>query len=154
MADIAAGGLTFGGGAVLGALFGALGGAGLAQGVNHFTQRGRPCLRWESEFLLSTWENCLLRYLAVAHYGRGRGRFTGAEVVATWQRSLEVQLNPMRERVKRELRDASPNSRTQLVSFFTQQARTILLAVLQDLHGVELATEKPRGAFAPGKILN
>jgi hypothetical protein len=74
-ADLAAGGLTFGGGLVLGALLGALGAAGLGQGFDLVRGRGEPQVRWNAEFLGRLLRRTLLRYLTLAHFGRGRGAF-------------------------------------------------------------------------------
>lgn len=83
-ADLAAGGLTFGAGMLAGALLGALGGAGLAKGVNLVRGRTGPVLRWDDAFLTGLVASSLLRYLAVAHYGRGRGGFVEAEYPPFW----------------------------------------------------------------------
>src|SRR6185503_4382508 len=50
-ADLIAGGLTFGAGMVVGAILGALGGAGVAEGVNVVRGREESSLRWEEAFL-------------------------------------------------------------------------------------------------------
>lgn len=89
-ADLAAGGLTFGAGMVAGAIVGALGGAGLARGVNVFRGRSDASLRWEDAFLDGLVTSALLRYLAVAHYGRGRGAWTEGEYPPHW-RELVVE---------------------------------------------------------------
>ncbi|MCK8609297.1 DUF3482 domain-containing protein [Agromyces sp. C10] len=89
-ADLAAGGLTFGAGMVAGAIVGALGGAGLARGVNVYRGRSDASLRWEDAFLDGLVTSSLLRYLAVAHYGRGRGAWTEGEYPPFW-RELVVE---------------------------------------------------------------
>ena len=71
-ADIAAGGLTFGGGMVAGGITGALGASGLAHGYNLIKGK-TPSIRWSAEFYEGLVRSALLRYLAVAHFGRGRG---------------------------------------------------------------------------------
>ena len=81
-ADLIAGGLTFGAGMVAGAIIGALGGAGVAQGVNVVRGRTESSLRWEEAFLDGLVTSALLRYLAVAHYGRGRGAWRAGRVPA------------------------------------------------------------------------
>lgn len=84
-ADLMAGGLTFGAGMVAGAIIGALGGAGIAQGVNVVRGRTESSLRWEEAFLDGLVTSALLRYLAVAHYGRGRGAWRGGEYPSHWR---------------------------------------------------------------------
>lgn len=84
-ADLAAGGLTFGAGMVAGAIVGALGGAGIARGVNVVRGRSDSSLRWEEAFLDGLITSALLRYLAIAHYGRGRGAWTQGEYAPFWR---------------------------------------------------------------------
>ncbi len=84
-ADLIAGGLTFGAGMVAGAIIGALGGAGVAQGVNVVRGRTESSLRWEEAFLDGLVTSALLRYLAVAHYGRGRGAWRQGEYPPHWR---------------------------------------------------------------------
>lgn len=84
-ADLIAGGLTFGAGMVAGAILGALGGAGVAQGVNVVRGRDESSLRWEEAFLDGLVTSAVLRYLAVAHYGRGRGAWREGEYPPHWR---------------------------------------------------------------------
>jgi hypothetical protein len=75
-ADLAAGGLTFGAGALLGGIVGTLGASGAAGAT---TLRGvvDGKVGWSVEFLSQRPAAAPLRYLAVAHYGRGRGEGRG-----------------------------------------------------------------------------
>ena len=84
-ADLAAGGLTFGAGMLVGAVIGALGGAGIARGVNVVRGRTESSLRWEEAFLDGLVTSALLRYLAIAHYGRGRGEWKESEYPPFWR---------------------------------------------------------------------
>lgn len=84
-ADIASGGLTFGAGMLTGAVLGALGGAGIARGVNVARGRTEDAVRWEDDFLHELLATLLLRYLAVAHYGRGRGEWKASEYPPFWR---------------------------------------------------------------------
>jgi hypothetical protein len=84
-ADLAAGGLTFGAGMLVGAVIGALGGAGIARGVNVVRGRTESSLRWEEAFLDGLVTSALLRYLAIAHYGRGRGEWKQSEYPTFWR---------------------------------------------------------------------
>jgi len=83
-ADLAAGGLTFGAGMLAGAVLGALGGVGIARGMNLARGRTGTSLRWDDAFLSGLVASALLRYLAVAHYGRGRGDFVETEYPPFW----------------------------------------------------------------------
>jgi hypothetical protein len=87
-ADLASGGLTFGAGMLAGALLGALGGAGVARGMNVVRGKTEATLRWEEAFLGNLVTASLLRYLAVAHYGRGRGEWKASEAPLFWRESV------------------------------------------------------------------
>jgi hypothetical protein len=83
-ADLATGGLSFGAGLVAGALLGALGGAGVARGMNLARGAGAPSLQWSEAFLGGLVAALLLRYLAVAHHGRGGGEWRERECPPFW----------------------------------------------------------------------
>ena len=83
-ADLATGGLTVGGGMLTGAVLGALGGAGVARGMNVARGKSGVVLRWDEAFLSTLFTSSILRYLAVAHYGRGRGDWTEDEYPPFW----------------------------------------------------------------------
>lgn len=85
-ADVVSGGLTLGGGMLAGALLGALGAAGVARGINIVRGGGGAAVAWSDEALDSAVEASLLRYLAVAHFGRGRGDWSPGEAPTHWRR--------------------------------------------------------------------
>jgi 50S ribosome-binding GTPase/Domain of unknown function (DUF3482) len=91
-ADVAAGGLTLGGGLLAGGLLGALGAAGLARAVNLVRGTDKSWIAWNGEALDTLLEAALLRYLAVAHFGRGRGDWERAETPAHWKPVVEAAL--------------------------------------------------------------
>ncbi|MEP7328981.1 MAG: DUF3482 domain-containing protein [Betaproteobacteria bacterium] len=91
-ADLAAGGLTFGAGMLTGALLGALGGAGIARGVNVARGTTDDAVRWDDAFLHQLLTTLLLRYLAVAHYGRGRGEWQASEYPSFWRARVTAVL--------------------------------------------------------------
>ncbi len=84
-ADIFSGGLSFGGGMLAGAILGALGGAGLARGFQLIKSEQLPEVSWSPVFLEQLADQILLRYLAVAHFGRGRGEFRDEGASHRWQ---------------------------------------------------------------------
>jgi hypothetical protein len=88
-ADLMAGGLTMGGGALLGAIVGALTMAGAAWGFNVRSDRNVPMVQFADPFLQTLLVGSVLRYLAVAHFGRGRGNFVEGEAPAFWQSEVE-----------------------------------------------------------------
>ncbi|WP_448006098.1 DUF3482 domain-containing protein [Agromyces bauzanensis] len=98
-ADLMAGGLTFGAGMVAGAIVGALGGAGIARGVNVMRGRTESSLRWDEAFLDGLVSSALLRYLAIAHYGRGRGAWTESEYPPFWRPMVVDAVVAQRERL-------------------------------------------------------
>ncbi|WP_296944091.1 DUF3482 domain-containing protein [uncultured Massilia sp.] len=91
-ADLMAGGLTLGGGALLGAIVGGLTAAGAAWGFNTGTDRARPDVQFADPFLRTLLVGSVLRYLAVAHFGRGRGNFVEGEAPPFWQTEVEGAL--------------------------------------------------------------
>jgi hypothetical protein len=93
-ADIATGGLTLGGGLLAGALIGALGAAGLARGINVVRGTDQSWLRWSDEAMGPLVEAALLRYLAVAHFGRGRGEWVQGEAPPHWHATVAAALQP------------------------------------------------------------
>ncbi|MDL1859776.1 DUF3482 domain-containing protein [Betaproteobacteria bacterium PRO7] len=84
-ADLATGGLSFGAGLLAGGLLGALGAAGLARGYNLVRDLDTSSVAWSDEALHDLAINALLGYLAVAHYGRGRGDWKQSESPPFWR---------------------------------------------------------------------
>jgi predicted GTPase len=91
-ADLMAGGLTMGAGALLGAIVGGLTMAGAAWGFNQGQDRNKPTVQFADPFLQSMLTSAMLRYLAVAHFGRGRGNWVEGEAPAFWQTEVEAAL--------------------------------------------------------------
>jgi 50S ribosome-binding GTPase/Domain of unknown function (DUF3482) len=89
-ADIASGGLTFGAGLLVGGLLGALGGAGLARGYNVVRGAQTTTVQWSDGALDELAAGALLRYLAVAHYGRGRGEWTARGYPDFWSAAVKA----------------------------------------------------------------
>ena len=84
-ADLGSGGLTFGAGALIGGIIGVLGGGGVARAYNLARGGQDGHVRWSAEFLTQRFVAAILRYLAVAHYGRGRGDWVEGEYPAHWR---------------------------------------------------------------------
>ena len=84
-ADLAAGGVTLGAGALIGGIVGALGGAGAAHAYNLARDADGLNVAWSGRFLTQRVQAALLRYLAVAHFGRGRGDWAEGEYPKHWQ---------------------------------------------------------------------
>ncbi|HXJ81747.1 MAG TPA: GTPase domain-containing protein [Candidatus Methylomirabilis sp.] len=96
-ADVGLGGLTFGGGAVLGAILGALGGAGLAAGYRLAQGDRAPAVSWSGQFLSELCGDAVLRYLAVAHFGRGRGGYADIAMSPRWAGLVSAVLDGYRD---------------------------------------------------------
>ena len=95
-ADVLSGGLTLGGGLLAGGILGALGAAGLARCVNLVRGTEQSWLTWNAEAMGTMLEAALLRYLAVAHFGRGRGDWAQGESPPHWKEVIEQALAPHR----------------------------------------------------------
>ena len=87
-ADLGAGGLTFGAGALIGGVLGVFGGRGLAKAYNLARGGQTGTVRWSPEFLFERIAAALMRYLAVAHFGRGRGEFVSGSAPSHWQAAV------------------------------------------------------------------
>lgn len=135
-ADVLSGGLTLGGGLIAGALIGALGAAGLARGVNVVRGVERAELHWNDEALDRLTGSVVLTYLAVAHYGRGRGEWSASEHPSFWGGVVDRQL-PARRALLHGLwgdaREVQPPTEPSLAK--AQQAvHTLTAAVLGELY--------------------
>jgi len=93
-ADVVAGGLTFGAGMLVGGVIGGLTGAGVARGMNRLAGADQPEVRWSADFLNALARSSVLRYLAVAHFGRGRGKYVEGEAPSFWRDEVEQQFEP------------------------------------------------------------
>ena len=99
-ADLAAGGLTFGAGMLAGGIAGALGASGVAHALNLVRGEKEAALRWSAEFYEGLVRSALLRYLAVAHFGRGRGDYTQSESPPFWQDMVAAEVAARRAEVR------------------------------------------------------
>jgi len=94
-ADLALGGLSLGGGALLGAVIGGYGGIKGAR-VFQKLRGGEPELTWSDALLSRTCGELVLRYLAVSHHGRGRGRWRDREHPEFWRAAVKQSLQERR----------------------------------------------------------
>ncbi len=134
-ADLAAGGLTFGAGILTGAVLGALGGAGIARGVNVVRGKSEDVVRWDDAFLRGLVITVSLRYLAVAHYGRGRGDWKASEFPTFWHARVDAALAARAPALARLLALRTPDSDAARVHDAAQGLlQDLLRAVLLDLY--------------------
>ena len=155
-ADVASGGLTLGGGMIAGGVLGALGAAGIAEGVNRVRGTDRSWVAWSREALAPMPDAALLRYLAVAHFGRGRGRWADAAAPEHWAAAVHAALEPHREVLAGLWRGiegpevgaaAIETTRRGLQPVLAAAARDALLRMYPDA-----AAALPAGAGAGGEI--
>jgi GTPase SAR1 family protein len=146
-ADLMAGGLTLGAGALLGGVVGALTFAGAAWGFNSGTDRNQPTVQFSDEFLRTLVLAGVLRYLAVAHFGRGRGNFVEGEAPPFWQAEVErsvaaceAELGGIWQVLRAEPDQAKASAALQLV------VAKIAARTLSELYpgtAIEFSSEKP-----------
>jgi hypothetical protein len=132
-ADAISGGLTLGGGMIAGGILGALGGSALARGYRLVGGREEPSVQWTPEFLDALCKQVLLRYLAVAHFGRGRGAYRDIEQPGHWTSAVdraltrhESALGEIWKAATSEHPQPSPRTRSRLRDIVADTARTIL----------------------------
>jgi len=132
-ADLASGGMTFGAGLLVGGVLGALGGAGLARGYNLARGAGLTTLAWTDEVLDELAASALLGYLAVAHYGRGRGDWAPSEYPAHWRDTVAAALVPLQEALRHawSLRGDAPEA---IKPVLREALRAAAGAVLHELY--------------------
>jgi hypothetical protein len=146
-ADLAAGGLTFGAGMLTGAVLGALGGAGLARAFNVARGQTDETIRFDDAFIGRLATNAMLRYLAVAHYGRGRGDFVESEAPATWRGVIEAAMAERSETLEAILAMRAPEcDAAEISDALTAYLRQTMLAVLDELYPGALAASPFRPA--------
>lgn len=140
-ADLFTGGLSLGGGMLLGALAGGLGAAGIAKAFNTVRRGGQAKVAWSAEVLTRTANHFLLRYLSVAHFGRGRGAWREREVPAFWRKAVGESVNSRAvyyRGIWKAARGASGEEslrelRGRLVPLLTGSAREVLAAFYPDV---------------------
>ena len=99
-ADLGAGGLTFGAGALIGGVLGAFGARGIASAYNLARGSQDGTVRWSAEFLERRLAAALMRYLAVAHFGRGRGDFVAGLAPAHWLETVNEAVQMRRAQLQ------------------------------------------------------
>jgi len=147
-ADLVTGGLTLGGGLIAGGVLGALGAAGLARGLNVVRGTDRDWIRWDDEAMPALVEAALLRYLAVAHFGRGRGDWTPGEAPSHWPAAVHDALQPHAAALAslwhgRSLRLDAPDEAERLATALQPIVDAALRATLARLYPAAAAADNP-----------
>lgn len=138
-ADLAASGLTFGAGALIGGVLGALGAGGLTTAYNVARGTETSLVRWSPGFLSDRVTAAIIRYLAVAHFGRGRGEFVTGEFPPFWGEMVTAAVAVERDalyRIWQRLQDGAP----------VADAAGLLEPVLRSLTGKVLTRLYPQAA--------
>ncbi len=134
-ADLASGGMTLGGGAIVGMLLGGGTTYAIAKGYN-LAQTGRNRVRWSEAHFREQVKSILLLYLAVAHFGRGRGDWRDpVNNPARWQELVGEQVEAKRGAWgKLWKKGADDPDATVLKADLAKELRTALVAVLGQLY--------------------
>lgn len=98
--DLATGGFSLGLGALIGTVFGALGGVGLAAVYNHKKEVNQTTVSWSQSALITFFTEVILLYLAVSHFGRGRGNWLESESPDYWKQLSRAYISNNSENVQ------------------------------------------------------
>jgi hypothetical protein len=102
---------------------------------------------WNAEALDQMVEAALLRYLAVAHFGRGRGEWAPGESPSHWREATQLAMQPYREglnTVWRE-RDAARDE-------MAEESQVLIAASLQTVF-TQVTSDVLRGLYPQMKVL-
>jgi hypothetical protein len=128
-ADLAAGGLTLGAGMLVGSILGAVGAGSAARGYNMARGDETNFVRWSEEFFFGLIRSALLRYLAVAHFGRGRGEWEEGEHPTSWRELVDQVLDPERRTIRTiwtQARDDGTDPRQPIEELLSRTAAELL----------------------------
>ena len=129
-ADVMSGGLTMGGGLLTGGVLGAISGAGVIRGYNLLKGADIPTVTWSDEVLIDLVRNGLLAYLAVSHFGRGRGEWIETEPPAKWLAHINQAIDLNQKKLDLVLKNTSKleqdELRLELHSLLTRLSKTVL----------------------------
>ena len=130
-ADALAGGLSLGGGAIVGAMLGALSGYAFG-GAYKLATGGEASIQFQTAALDRLAREALLRYLVVAHFGRGRGDYIDVDSPAHWAAEVDAELAQRRDALHAVWQDAARDGRGR-TSALAERLRLVLGTILRDL---------------------
>ena len=78
---------------MIGTVVGALGGAGLAVAYNHKKGIEGTIVTWSDEAIQNFYVEATLLYLAVSHFGRGRGNWIESEHPSHWLKITKATID-------------------------------------------------------------
>lgn len=126
-ADLASGGLSLGGGMLAGALLGGLGLGGLAWAFEQIAGPGAPRVVWSGDYLTRLAHQSVLRYLALAHFGRGTGAFRERIEPEFWRPVVERACDDRAlARAWRQARSGGPDLRDRIAGLLDGAIRGCL----------------------------
>jgi hypothetical protein len=120
IADLKMGGMSFGGGALVGGLAAGLGAYALIRSYN-LVRGSDHRLHWSREHFREQVRLAMLTYLAVAHFGRGRGEWQQSLEPAHWNRIVDTVLDEHADTVDRLWKDGVEKSAMPNVLFKSAQ---------------------------------
>ena len=130
-ADVLAGGLSLGGGAILGAMLGALGGYAFG-GAYRLATGGESGIQFQPAALDRLLREAVMRYLLVAHHGRGRGDYADLDAPAAWVADVDEQLGWRREAFQAVWHEAARGARG-AAPVVAERLRPLLAGLLREL---------------------
>jgi uncharacterized membrane protein len=138
-ADLAAGGLTLGAGAVIGAVLGAIGGFGGTRALNRARGKTRSWVYWTEQSMVMWAQTAIFRYLAVMHFGRGRGDWVLGDTPAHWRQqvsqAIERRRGDMNALLSARAMDLDAAPEAMATGAFSKVMRETSLEVLECLYG-------------------
>jgi GTPase SAR1 family protein len=130
-ADVLAGGLSLGGGAIVGAMLGALGGYAFG-GAYQLATGGESGIQFQPAALDRLAREAVLRYLLVAHHGRGRGDYADVDSPAHWATDVDAQIAARRDTLHAAWREAARGGRGSAPAV-AERLRPVLREIVRDV---------------------
>lgn len=129
--DLSAAGLTMGLSTLVGGIIGAVSGIGAAHAWNLQKKKAGADLYWSAGALEGFLLEAVLLYLAVAHYGRGRGDWQESESPEFWKDAAQEAIQAEKLSLA-ELRSADPD---QAAGELMQMLDRIVKRIFEKLYG-------------------
>ena len=129
--DISTGGLSLGLGTLVGGLIGAVGGLGAAHAYNLTRSKSGADLSWSDHAMSGFLLEAVLLYLAVAHFGRGRGDWEESESPEFWKTACENAIKAQKVSFK-DIRGMDPDDG---VAALLPLIDSVLKRIFEELYG-------------------
>jgi hypothetical protein len=104
-------------------------------------------VRWSEEFFAGLVRSALLRYLAVAHFGRGRGEWEEGEHPTSWRELVNEVVDGERRSVRAiwaQARDNDTEVQTSITALLTDCATRILSQLYPETADLFEGRDTPR----------